>query len=139
MRIVLDTNVLLVSISSRSKHHWLYQALLQQKYRLYITHDILNEYEEKIGLHWNPEVAKSVVRTLLELPNVHQSTTYFNLQLIEKDPDDNKFIDCAFANNCHYIVSNDRDFDILKTVDFPKIEVVKLEEFKEIFESRDRD
>lgn len=134
MRIVLDTNVLLVSISSRSKHHWLYQALLNQKFQLYITHDILTEYEEKIGQHWHPDVAKSVVRTLLELPNVHQSEIYFHLRLIENDPDDDKFADCAFANNCHYLVSNDKDFNVLKTIDFPRIKVVKLEEFKLIFE-----
>ncbi len=136
MRIVLDTNVLLVSVSSRSKHHWLYQALLQQEFQLYITHDILNEYEEKIGEHWHPKVAKSVVRTLLELPNVHQTEIYFHLRLIEKDPDDNKFVNCAFANNCHYLVFNDTDFNVLKSIDFPKIEVMRLEEFKVIFENR---
>jgi len=84
MRVVLDTNVLLVSVSSRSKYHWLYQALLKQEFQLYITHDILNEYEEKIEEHWHPEVAKSVVRTLLELPNVHQTEIYFHLCLIEE-------------------------------------------------------
>ncbi len=29
LKIVLDTNVLLVSISSRSDHHWIFQSLLQ--------------------------------------------------------------------------------------------------------------
>lgn len=133
MRIVLDTNVLLVSVSSKSKHHWLYQALINQEFELFITQEILNEYEEKIGEHWHPEVAKSVIRTLLELPNVHQTEIFFNLCLIEKDPDDNKFVDCAFANNCHYLVSNDKDFNLLKDIDFPKIVVVKLEELKVIF------
>ncbi len=37
MKIVLDTNVFLVSVSDRSKYHWLYQALLKQKFQLYVT------------------------------------------------------------------------------------------------------
>ena len=78
---------------------------------------------------------RSVIRTLLELPNVHQTEIFFNLRLIEKEPDDNKFVDCAFANNCHYLVSNDKDFKVLKDIDFPRIVVVKLEEFKVIFEN----
>lgn len=67
--IVLDTNILLVSVSSRSKYHWLYQALLNDKYQLAITADILLEYEEMIGTHWNNNVALNVIRSITELPN----------------------------------------------------------------------
>ncbi len=133
MKIVLDTNVLLVSVSDRSKYHWLYQALLQQKFELHVTNSILNEYEEKIGWHWKPAVAQTVIRTLLELPNVHNTTVYFQMNLIASDPDDNKFVDCAFASGCDYLVTNDRDFDVLKKLDFPIINVVTLEEFKALY------
>lgn len=51
------------------------------------------------------------------------------LELIQADPDDNKFVDCAFAANATYIVSNDRHFDVLSKIDFPKIQVLKLIEF----------
>ncbi len=61
MRVVLDTNVLLVSVSDRSKHHWLYQALLSHKLQRHITNAILNEYEEKIAWHWKPAVAQAVI------------------------------------------------------------------------------
>lgn len=82
MRVVLDTNILLVSISDRSKHHWVFKSLLEQKYELAISNSILNEYEEKIGEHWHPEVAQSVVRTLLELPNVIPTLINFELNSI---------------------------------------------------------
>ena len=132
MRVVVDTNILLVSISKKSKHHWVYKALLDQKYELAVTTSILNEYEEKIGQHWHPSVAESVTRTLVELPNVIFTTINFDLQLIVSDPDDNKFADCAFASNSKYLVSNDKDFSILKTIDFPKIEVLTIEQFKKV-------
>lgn len=134
MRIVLDTNVLLVSVSDRSKHHWVYQALLEQQFELAVTNSILNENEEKIGQHWHPEVAQALIRTLLELPNVIPTVISFELKLIASDPDGNKFADCAFASNSNYLVSNDKDFNILKTIGFPKIEVLRLDEFKKVLE-----
>jgi predicted nucleic acid-binding protein len=94
----------------------------------------LIEYEEKIGEHWHPEVASNVIRSLLELPNVKLTSTYFNLNLISFDPDDNKFVDCAFAANADYIVTNDSDFNVLKTINFPTIKVVNIEKFKEILQ-----
>jgi len=54
--------------------------------------------------------------------------------LINEDPDDNKFIDRAFASNCDYLVTNDKHFNILKTIEFPAIKVIKLDEFKELIE-----
>lgn len=48
MKVVIDTNVLLVSISERSKHHWLYQALLDQKFNACVTNDLhlgVNNFE----------------------------------------------------------------------------------------------
>jgi putative PIN family toxin of toxin-antitoxin system len=131
---VIDTNVLLVSISEKSKHHWLYEAIKEKRLDIAITHDILIEYEEKIGEHWHPEVASNVIRSLLELPNVKLTSTYFNLNLISFDPDDNKFVDCAFAANADYIVTNDSDFNVLKTINFPTIKVVNIEKFKEILQ-----
>jgi predicted nucleic acid-binding protein len=41
-----------------------------------------------------------------------------------------KFVDCAISANADYIVSNDKHFNILKSVGFPKIEVVNIETFK---------
>lgn len=32
LRVVLDTNVLLVSVSSKSKYHWIFQRLLELRY-----------------------------------------------------------------------------------------------------------
>lgn len=45
---------------------------------------------------------------------------------------DNKFVDCAITAGATYIVSNDKHFDILKQIPFPKVDVKTLREFKEI-------
>jgi putative PIN family toxin of toxin-antitoxin system len=130
MKVVIDTNVLLVSISKRSPYHWLYKAVIEKEIEVYLTTEILHEYEEKITEHWSVEVARAVVRSLTELSSVHLITTYFRLQLIINDADDNKFADCAFAANADFLITNDRHFDILKTTSFPKINVIRLEKFE---------
>jgi uncharacterized protein len=128
MKVVIDTNVLLVSISKRSSYHWFYKAVIDKKIEVYLTTEILHEYEEKITQHWSVEVATAVIRALTELSNVHLTSTYFRLQLIN-DADDNKFADCAFAANVDFLISNDKHFDVLKTISFPRINVIRLEDF----------
>jgi uncharacterized protein len=46
-----------------------------------------------------------------------------------------KFVDCAIASNVDYIVTNDKHLQILKTVEFPEIRTLNIDEFKEILES----
>lgn len=130
MRVVLDTNVLLVSISNRSPYHWVYRALLQREYELCVTTDILSEYAEIVERHMGVEASESLQGTLDNLSNVILTTSYFRFDLITKDRDDNKFVDCAVAANAHFIVSEDKDFKVLDKIPFPKVEVLGLEAFK---------
>lgn len=43
-----------------------------------------------------------------------------------------KFVDCAISSNAHYIVTDDKHFKILKSIDFPKIEIIKAEDFLQL-------
>lgn len=131
-RVVIDTNVLLVSISSFSKYHWIYQLIIRKELEVFITNEILTEYLEIISDKYDVSTAKSVVRTLIELENVHQTQVYFNFNLIKNDPDDNKFVDCAISSNVDYLITNDKDFNILKRIKFPRVNVVNIAEFKKV-------
>lgn len=53
LRIVIDTNVMLVSISSKSKYHWIFEKLLNSEFDLFVTNDVLVEYEEVISSKHN--------------------------------------------------------------------------------------
>jgi len=130
--IVVDTNVLLVSISSKSKYHWLYQLILTKRIQIAYTNEILTEYEEQLSLHWHPEVAINVIRSITELSNAILTTIFYNLRLIDKDEDDNKFVDCAFAANADFIVTNDSHFNILKHIGFPSIPILSIDEFEDL-------
>ena len=61
---------------------------------------------------------------------------YFHWNLITADPDDNKFVDCAFAANASYIVSDDSLFDVLRDITFPQLLVLRLREFIEAWVCR---
>jgi predicted nucleic acid-binding protein len=37
IKLVIDTNILVSSLSSKSKYHWLVQGLLSEKFELYVT------------------------------------------------------------------------------------------------------
>lgn len=66
---------------------------------------------------------------MINLENVEQKEVYFRSHLIEKHPDDNKFIDCAISARVKYVVSNNNHFKILKGIDFPPVEVIDANTF----------
>ena len=134
MRIVLDTNCLLASLSRRDAYFNVWKGLQQGKYTLCVSNEILEEYEEILTQSTNSVIASNVVQTLLNAPTIEFIEPFYRFNLITQDPDDNKFVDCAIAGNATYIVSNDSHFDVLKQTDFPKLVVKRIQEFSKILE-----
>ena len=108
----------------------MWQAVLSGKVDLYVTTDILLEYSEIFTEYMNKEISEMTLDLLTDLPNIYPITKYFFWQLIEVDPDDNKFFDCAVAGNVRYLVSEGHHFKIIKKYPYFNIELVSLEEFK---------
>lgn len=132
-RYVLDTNVLVASLSARSPHHWIWLSLTQDKeFFLCVSTEILEEYEEIIQQFYGEETATAVMETLDNLSNIMHITRYFRWNFIIADPDDDKFVDCAIAAQAKFIVSEDKHFKILKREQNPFIKAIKIVEFKSI-------
>ena len=136
-KIVLDTNCLISSLSRSGQYYPVWKGLQTGQYVLCVSTDILEEYAEIITEKMSVEVATNVIHLLLESQYVELINPYFSLHLIEADHDDDKFVDCAFAANVTYIVSDDKHYDVLKDIDFPKLLVLKLKEFLGVLESED--
>ena len=128
-RIVLDTNCLIASLSKRGQYYPVWTALQRGEYVLCVSTEILEEYAEIIAKKTSVKVATNVIHLLLESEFVELVNPYFRLNLIEADHDDDKFVDCAFAANATFIVSDDKHYDVLKSISFPKILVLNLKEF----------
>lgn len=80
------------------------------------------------------ETAELVVKTIVNSPFVEFITPFYHFQIIEADPDDNKFVDCAIIAGAKYIVTNDHHYDLLKSTPFPRVDVVSLSQFKDILQ-----
>lgn len=64
MKAVLDCNILVASISSKSPYHNIYLALASGKFELIVSQDILLEYEEIIQAKYGTESAAAFMALL---------------------------------------------------------------------------
>lgn len=132
MKIVLDSNIVLVSIPYVSPYRIIYDALLYGKYELIVSHEILLEYEEIVLVRANRVIAEAVIGSLLTLENVWKQDIYYKWNLISGDKDDNKFTDTYVAADADFLVTNDSHFNVLKSIPFPKINVIDINTFTDM-------
>ncbi len=130
MKLVVDTNCLLVSIYKFSDFHWFFDLFRKQKFTLCFTTEILLEYYEVISKYYSVNLAEAIINEILNSSNIENTIVYYKWELIKTDLDDNKFVDCAISSNSNYIITHDKHFDILNKIDFPKVICLKLSEFK---------
>ncbi|MBO7439303.1 MAG: putative toxin-antitoxin system toxin component, PIN family [Bacteroidales bacterium] len=130
-RIVLDTNCLVQIVAKQAKYGYVWNDVLDGKITLCVTNEILFEYEEILTKFYGQKVARMVVEMILILPQTQKYDIYYHWTLVTEDPDDDKFVDCAVISNAKYLVSNDKHFNALSKISFPKIDVLKLAEFAE--------
>ena len=128
-KIVLDTNCLVQMISMHSPYRPAWQAFREGKYLLCVSNDILNEYNEILEKVANAAVAHNIVNAIARSPYTRMFDPHFHFGLIEQDPDDNKFVDCAIVAGAESSVSEDAHFRVLETIPFPSVSVKRLEEF----------
>lgn len=129
-KVVLDTNVFLVSLPSQHEYHWIFQAILSEQIEVCVSTEILLEYQEIVSSRYGLQKTDATLDFLVLLPNVNLVTPFFKYPVIFTDPSDNKFVECALMGGADFIVSNDRHFQQLKSLDFPPVNVLTYEEFK---------
>jgi uncharacterized protein len=132
MKVVIDSNVLLVAIGKRSKYKPIWSAFIEGKYQLIISEDIIHEYEEILKAFSAPGAAEIVLETFVESPDILFKRVYYSWNAITVDPDDNKFFDIAVAANADYLVTNDNHFQITKKHSFPNVSIISADIFLEI-------
>ncbi len=132
MRIVLDTNGLIQSVSPRSKYHAVWESFVSGENRLCITNEIIEEYIEILQKLVGYEVSEYIVKTIINSPFTEFFTPYYHFELIKADPDDNKFVDCAIVAHARYVVTNDHHYDVLKEIPFPKVQIISIQDFMKV-------
>ena len=110
----------------------IWRDFIAGKYCLCFTDDILDEYQEIIEqCTGSADIARNVISAILNRSNTQHIDVYYHFELIQADRDDNKFVDCAIKAAAKYIVSNDKHFNILKSIPFPHVNVIDIEQFLE--------
>ena len=135
-RVVIDTNCLLQILGAKSKYHFLFESFLQFGYVLCISNEVLLEYEEILKIKASPLAADLFLKMIERSRNVIRKDPYFKWNIIAVDPDDNKFVDCAFACRADYIVTNDNHFQEVANTPFPTIDVITLDDFVELIKQK---
>ena len=130
MKIVLDTNCLVVCLPVSSPYHCIWKAFRDSLFTLCYTTNIIYEYNEVLARFYTQQFANEIINELLLSNNVIKANNYYKWNLIMTDPDDNKFVDCSLNAGANYIVTNDKHFNVLKSIAFPLISIINIETFK---------
>jgi putative PIN family toxin of toxin-antitoxin system len=136
MRVVIDTNCFLAIIPKLSPYRSVFDAFRMGKFELAISTEILKEYEEVFANKMTPEIAYNLLELIDRQLNTVQTEVYFRWGLIKRDPDDNKFADCAIATQADFIITHNGHFSDLDSVTFPLLRRITLPAFMELLKDK---
>ena len=116
MKIVIDTNVIVSGIFFNGKPRELLRECFNGKYEIICTKEIFLEYVEtieKLAKRYKQRVREEIIPILLD-----------NITIIEnvddgkysRDPDDDKFINCAKSSGAKYVITGDNDLLVLEKI-----------------------
>ncbi len=128
MKVVLDTNVLVSGIFFGGLPHRILEAWRDGKIQLLLSPAILEEYRRvmtELALQF-PEIE---VEGLIEFMTVHSEIVLPSPlpSVIQMDPSDDKFLECAVAGGATCIVTGDGH--LLELLKFREVSLLKPREF----------
>ena len=122
MTVCLDTSVFLQMFGRRQPFYRILRALLDGRFILAVSTEILLEYEEITVKLSGAERWRDVVAFLELLTQIHGNIRHiephYRFGVVVADPDDNKFCDCAIAAEADFIVTEDSHFGALKSAGY---------------------
>lgn len=133
MRIVIDTNVLISGIIFGGKPSKIIELLFGKKISVFASPEMVDEYKRIYG-ELGERYAKRTHNELNEIINSMNILPSHSHVEACRDPDDNKFIECAIDNRCIYIVSGDKDLLVLEQ--YEDIGILTVSEFLEQYEKK---
>ena len=130
MRILIDTNILISGLFFNGLPKKILSEL-DEEFKICVNEKIVEEYQKNIDkkisnprYNFDEKLREKFFRSL-------QSFEMKSDLKICRDPDDDKFINCAIDAKAIYIVSGDNDLLTIKN--FAEIEIVTAREFYEKF------
>lgn len=131
MRAVLDTNTVISALLFSGTASRLVSLWQSRRVALLVSREILEEYLRVLA-YPKFKLSDQEIRGLLEedlLPFVQTVRVRRRLAVVRRDPDDDKFLECAVAGRAAYLVTGDRDLRELDS--FRGITILTAGEFLE--------
>ncbi|MDH4201123.1 MAG: putative toxin-antitoxin system toxin component, PIN family [Spirochaetia bacterium] len=130
-KIVIDTNVLISAILFSGIPNQVLQEVISERYHLYLSHDILNEFlhvlsRSKFKL-LEPQI-KQFYEEIIHITNIVYPMQ--KLLIVKEDPSDNMLFECAIEANANFIVSGNKH--VLNVKKYKNIEVITPRNFIQI-------
>ena len=132
MRVTLDTNILVSSMLwDYSTAHKLIISLKEREAKMFTSRQILEEFGNILAreFNYNKTQIEETLNFALTFAEVIETSETINI--IDKDPSDNKIVECAVASESNYILSYDKH--LLELREFRKIRILTPEELSNIF------
>ena len=127
MRIVIDTNVIVSAVFLGGRPRELLEELFSNNIEAFASPEILIEYKETFDELCSRYPDRPVRIPITQIAAACKIVIPDKQFHICRDPDDDKFIDCAEADKCMFIVSGDKD--LLSLTKVKNIEIITVSEF----------
>lgn len=136
IRAVIDTNILVSALITQktSPPRQLYRAFTTQQFLLITSPSILAEVEDVINRDnivkyhkLDPKQRKVVIEQLVTLSYIVPESVIHDKTIIERDPEDDKFLYAALYGHADYIVSGDNH--LLDLREYERIKILIPKEF----------
>lgn len=111
MRVVLDTNVLVSALLFTGTSSELVPLWQRNAITVLLSRGILEEYLRVLS-YPKFQLSEAEIKALIEeelLPYVEVVNPRRRLRVVERDPSDNKFLECAVSGKAQVIISGDKD------------------------------
>ena len=128
MRVILDTNVFISGIFFSGPPSQILKAWANKNLKIVLSQQILDEYQ-RVSEELSSKFQEIDILPIIELVTVDGQfidTHGFDISAC-KDPDDDKFLECAVAGKCKIIISGDKH--LLKLSGYEGITVMSPRNF----------
>ncbi|MFZ1058722.1 MAG: putative toxin-antitoxin system toxin component, PIN family [Candidatus Rokuibacteriota bacterium] len=111
IRVVLDTNTLISALLFSGTASRLVPLWQSRRITVLVSKEILQEYLRVLA-YPKFQLGDHEIRALVEeesLPFAETIRVRRRLAVVRRDPEDDKFLECAVAGRAEYLVTGDRD------------------------------
>jgi hypothetical protein len=138
MNIVIDTNIFISAAFWSGASEKIILKVEGKEISLVLSKEIIKEFSKVLNYDEIKNKVKDknlemkyTLHKIISISEIVEPTQ--KLQIVEDDPDDNKFIEAAVEGNASYIISNDKH--LLNIGEFNGIKIIQPDEFLRILEN----